>query len=384
MTKPTVSVIIPSYNHAPYIARAIQSVLDQTYTDFELLISDDASTDGSADVIRSFDDERITAFFQEKNLGAVGAIDFLNAQAKGTYIALLNSDDYWAVEKLEKQVAYMEAHPEIGVCFTQGVMVDEEERILTELDVPYANIFMQKNKTQGEWLRYFWESGNALSHMSILARHDIYATEFSLNPALRQLPDFDLWIRIVQKHAIHVIQEPLFYHRRMSGEHTNTSAETTDNSLRGIAEETWIMGRMIQDMPDHLLQEGFSDLFCHKDAQTSLQLQCERFFLMQKHRLGVRLKAVAQTYYFECAHNADFVACMQNEYGYSINNFYTFTGERLLLDGKAAGLVEGEAYLRYREELEAYRTAIEELTHSTSWRLTKPLRFLSGLFKRRK
>ncbi len=405
MQKPMVSVIIPSYNHEKYIARAIQSVLDQTYTDFELIISDDASQDGSADVIRSFSDERITAFYQEQNLGAVGTIDFLNKQAKGKYIALLNSDDYWAVDKLKKQVEYMESHPEIGICFTQGVIVDENETVLTEFDFAHAYVFMQKNKTQAEWLRYFWNFGNALSHMSILARHDVYAKEFSINPALRQVPDFDLWIRIVQKYPIYVIPESLFYHRRLTKENANTSSETYDNSIRGIVEESWVIGRMIKNMPDELFKEAFSDLFCNKEAQSSVQLQCERFFLLQNHRLGAYLKAVAQTYFLSCALNEEFVTCMKNEYNYTLNKFYAFTGKALLFTEDECvpkkdviELENNEIYIQCRKDLDEHRKMLEEcrkdldehravlqgISTSACWRITKPIRVVLNILKGKK
>ena len=92
---PLISVVMPSYNHAKYIKKAVDSVLAQDFDDFELLISDDASPDSSWQVISSFNDPRIRSFRQKQNLGPVGNLVFLIKEARGNYIALLNSDDAW-------------------------------------------------------------------------------------------------------------------------------------------------------------------------------------------------------------------------------------------------------------------------------------------------
>ena len=96
-----VSVIIPSYNHCAYIKQAIDSVLDQTFSDFELLIIDDASTDGSHEVIREFDDPRITYWAKETNSGSAATINEAIRLAQGKYISILNSDDFYHPQRLE-------------------------------------------------------------------------------------------------------------------------------------------------------------------------------------------------------------------------------------------------------------------------------------------
>lgn len=114
----SVSVLIPSYNHSAYIASTIQSVLNQSFSDFELLIRDDCSTDNSSEIISGFSDSRIRAFLSEKNVGVVRSLNFLMEQAKGKYLAILGSDDLRMPEKLEKQVAFLESHPDIDCCFS--------------------------------------------------------------------------------------------------------------------------------------------------------------------------------------------------------------------------------------------------------------------------
>ena len=103
-----VSIIMPSYNCEGYIAASIRSVLAQTYTDWELLIVDDCSTDNTMEVIRSFTDDRIRAFSNECNSGAAISRNKALREAKGRWIAFLDSDDLWHPEKLARQIAFME------------------------------------------------------------------------------------------------------------------------------------------------------------------------------------------------------------------------------------------------------------------------------------
>ena len=122
---PKVSVILSSYNHAPYVAEAIESVLHQTFRDFELLIFDDGSTDGSADIIRTFRDERIKTFLYEKNRGPLEIAREAASAVQGKYLAVHHSDDAWESKKLEKQVHFLDMHPEHVACFTLVQFMDE-------------------------------------------------------------------------------------------------------------------------------------------------------------------------------------------------------------------------------------------------------------------
>lgn len=103
-----VSIIMPSFNTEQYISRSIQSVLDQSYQNWELIIVDDCSTDGTVAIIKSFQDHRIRLFLNEKNSGAAISRNKALREAQGRWIAFLDSDDLWLPEKLERQVAFME------------------------------------------------------------------------------------------------------------------------------------------------------------------------------------------------------------------------------------------------------------------------------------
>lgn len=115
---PKVSVIIPAYNRAHCIQRAIQSVQSQTYKDLEIIVIDDGSTDNTGEIVKSIPDDRIRYICCETNRGAGAARNEGMKTAKGSYIAFLDSDDEWLPEKLARQVESMDSKPsEIGICF---------------------------------------------------------------------------------------------------------------------------------------------------------------------------------------------------------------------------------------------------------------------------
>ena len=115
---PKVSVLLSVHNHENYVGPAIESVLRQTYQDWELIIIDDCSQDRSPDVARQYKDERIQFYRLEENKGAILTFNELLKKASGEYIASLDSDDIWYDNKLEEQIAYLEQHKEIAACFS--------------------------------------------------------------------------------------------------------------------------------------------------------------------------------------------------------------------------------------------------------------------------
>ena len=318
---PLVSVIMPSYQHGKYISDAIESVLSQTFSDYELLISDDASTDGSQAILRSYE-SRIPGriIYQPERLGAVKQVAFLRSLARGKYIALLNSDDFWAPDKLEKQTAFMESHPEIALCFTQAYMTDADGQIITKEQFPLAELMLQNDRSREEWLRYFWSNGNCLCHPSVLARREIYEGEYRFNGAFRQLPDFEVWTRIFPRENVCLLQEPLAFHRR-TGKNTSNSGE--DNDIRLRNELSYILYRMIIDMEDELFYRSFCHLFRRKDSHTTMELLCERYFLLNQNPMCQdELSRLAVQFYYEHASEDGFLSCMKEKYGYAEEDFF--------------------------------------------------------------
>lgn len=227
---PKVSILLSSYNHADYIGESIQSILDQTFEDFELYVIDDCSTDDSWKVIKQFKDPRIIAIRNKKNLGVVVRPEIVE-KLKGEYMAMAHCDDKWESTKLEKQVEFLDTHQDYAACFTLVKLIDDSGEEFKEESHPIYGIFKQKNRTRLEWLQQFFYRGNVLCHPSVLLRLSVQKEYALYAVGLASLPDEYRWIKICLHHNIFVYPEELtdFRVRNMD---ENTSGDRLDNKLR--------------------------------------------------------------------------------------------------------------------------------------------------------
>ena len=251
--KPTVSVIIPSYNHENFIEECILSVLNQTYQDFEIIITDDGSSDYTVEIIERFSDPRIKLFKHPRNKGACVAANNCLQHASGKYIAMLSSDDAWYPEKLAEQVNFLEKHREIAAVFGKADWMDESSSLITNKFMPNFYIFEVENKTRFEWLKYFFLTGNCLCHPCSLVRKECYTEVGMFNPAFASLPDLDLWIRICLKYDIHILDKKLIRFRKINNE-GNASGYTNTTLIRNRFEHRQSLYHYLQiTNPDELL-----------------------------------------------------------------------------------------------------------------------------------
>ena len=225
MTK--VTVLLSSYNHADYIKKSIESILNQTFKDFELIIVDDCSTDNSWDIIKSFKDKRIKKIRHKKNIGGILNPDLVNS-FQGEYFAVAHCDDLWEPEKIEKQVNFMDNHKEYAACFTWVKIIDEQDQ---ELDSDSYVNFNVENRSRYEWLNKFFYEGNCFCHPSLLMRTDIQKKENLYTKGLGALPDMYRWVKLLLKHEIYVYPEKLTRFRVRKGG-MNTSGYNFNNIVR--------------------------------------------------------------------------------------------------------------------------------------------------------
>lgn len=227
---PRVSVCIPSYNLSAFIGETIKSVLAQSFDDFELLIEDDGSTDNSVGVIHQFlTDPRVHLVAKTQNEGQNQTTNNLVKRAAGDYIACLPADDVWAPDKLEKQVAYLDAHPECGLVFSRVNMIDLAGNAI---EAP-KELFEPPNMARAFWKKRFLV-GNCLFIATSLHRRSLHEEVGYFDESLRLLADLDFYMRAVEEHELFVFDERMATIRFRNG--ANLSAVNAPNLERSADE----------------------------------------------------------------------------------------------------------------------------------------------------
>ncbi len=375
--QPLVSIILPSYNHEEHVGLAIESVLSQSFGDYELLISDDCSSDRTVDVIRTYHDKRIQLHVYTENQGATINHKYLIDRARGKYVALINSDDLWLPKKLEKQVAYMESHPDCGACFSVADMIDENGNQI-EL---YREVFDQPNRSQAEWYAHFFHFGNCLSHPSILIRTEIYRELGVYNLALRQLPDFDMWVRLIKHHSIYVFQKPLVQHRRFISSDKNTSAQTTDNSARDILESYYILIRYFSDVSDELFVEAFQKEFRKSGKLTHNELCCEKFFLLLggTFYFSFLSQLAATNYFFDIYSQEGMAETFRKSYNFTMRDFHAISCQVNLQGLQNEGVFVSAPIVANQAKLDGFTKLVKSMIGTVFAKDSKFYLFCKGI-----
>ena len=197
-----VSIVMPSYNTGQYIASSVESVLSQTYQNWELLIVDDCSTDNTDEIMASFHDERIKYFKNEKNSGAATSRNRALREAKGKWIAFLDSDDLWLPEKLERQISFMQRN---GYSFS------------------YTDYMIQLN---GEWIPYVYTGPRVITRRkmynycyfsTITVMYDLDVIGLIQIEDLRKNNDYAMWLEAIEKCNCYHFPECLSYYIKHEG-----------------------------------------------------------------------------------------------------------------------------------------------------------------------
>lgn len=204
-----VSIIMPTYNCGRFISESIRSVLAQTYPNWELIIVDDCSTDNTEDVVTYFDDPRIHYLRNEQNKGAALTRNKALREAKGRYIAFLDSDDLWSPDKLERQIAFMEQN---GYAFTyhEYTEIDEESMPL--------GVYVSGKMHVRPFDMYCCCWPGCLSVM-----YDANIVGLVQIPDIRKNNDSAMWLQAIKKADCYLLPENLAQYRRRTGSITPTS-----------------------------------------------------------------------------------------------------------------------------------------------------------------
>lgn len=206
--QPIVSIVMPVFNQARFLSEAIDSILGQTFADFDLLIIDDGSTDGCSDLLASVNDSRLRVWRNERNLGITPSLKRGISMARGTYIARMDADDVALPERLAMQAAFLDKHLEVGILGSACTIIDAEGKYLREYSVPVGDLMIR------------WTSliASPFAHPSVMFRRS-FLEQYGLNydETYATAQDYDLWTRALKHTRGANLDVPLIRYRISHG-----------------------------------------------------------------------------------------------------------------------------------------------------------------------
>jgi len=249
---PKVSIIIPAYNSEKFIKRAIQSVLSQTYKDFELIIVDDGSTDNTKEIVEEFQkkDPRIKYVWEENSGGPARPYNLALKQCQGEYIAFLDHDDEWLPEKLEKQLAIFkkyEGKVNLGLVACEAYIADLSGNIKGKFNFKYDNLLGPEN------FDLFFKMWGVSSLSCVVIRKEVFEKVGNFDENFKVAADIDIYLRILKNYYFYFLKESLVNYTQ------------SDSSLSN--EQFWI-----RQMPEYeyLLQKYEEDFKKYPKAKSRI------------------------------------------------------------------------------------------------------------------
>lgn len=255
-----ISVIIPTYNREKTILRAVQSVVNQTYTNLEILVIDDGSTDGTANIVNCIEDDRVKYIVLEKNGGQANARNIGVQMAEGNWIAFQDSDDCWHNDKLEIQMNYAKEHPEYSMiyCTYNAIVYDGEQFQVPPK--PWPDVM------EGYMLNTLLE-GNGIGAPTILMKRDAFIESGGFDTSYKCFEDWEFVLRFSKEYQIGFVQDALIdCYISNSGVSSNTEAHY-DARCRMLGQykeemiQAGVLGKVVKDISIRALTAGvFKDV----------------------------------------------------------------------------------------------------------------------------
>jgi glycosyltransferase involved in cell wall biosynthesis len=252
MSAPRVSVLVPAFNVERWIESALRSVLRQTMSDFELVVVDDASTDGTRDVIARLSDPRLRIYCNPANLGQCGNWDRAVALSRAPVLKFLCGDDLLREDCLERMLSVIDRSPSIGLVFCRREVVAADSRGAAAWAERYAELhrrfgpLAEVNDGRRLFETYMatgFDDNWIGEPTNAMMRREAYLRLGGFNPAIRQTPDMDLWIRALACYDVGFVDEPLATYRRTSGSVTQTTAADGSRWL----DKLWTYESLVED-----------------------------------------------------------------------------------------------------------------------------------------
>jgi glycosyltransferase involved in cell wall biosynthesis len=222
---PSISVLMPVYNGQPFLRDSIESVLKQTFTDFEFIIIDDGSIDNTVDIIQEYaaKDKRIRLVRNPRNMGLIETLTIGNRYCTGEYIARMDADDISLPDRFERQYVYMQSHPEIDVLGSNSAFIDENGTLLD-------HVLIEPSDPVRVWLQMFFRC--SIHHTTVFARSEVYKrfNESGLENTYIHAEDYAFWLRVGFEYTYANLNIILCHTRNHSMQVSNQFRETQRTS----------------------------------------------------------------------------------------------------------------------------------------------------------
>lgn len=314
-----VSVCISAYNSASTVLETLNSVVNQTYKNLQIIVVDDCSTDDTVQLIKSIDDTRIELHKTVQNFNVTVAFNESLKYVKGDYIARIDADDVWQPDKIEKQVKFLENHLEYGACFTYAQIIDKFGNINCDSELNKA--FIVENDTQIKMYRFLYDNLNHFCHSSSLIRSQVMKEIGNYDVSILQLQDYDYWMRLLPKYNVYIIPEYLTIYRTggISSEMIGKKLNIHNNEyLRAIY-------KSVNICPDKIFLETFADKLKFQGKHTHEETEIEKAFVLLEGTFYSRGNPVLGILKFsELFQNEKYVKIASDKFNFFAKDLYKY------------------------------------------------------------
>ena len=318
---PLVTIVVPAYNAEGFISDTINSVLNQTYSNIELIVVDDASSDKTLDVINSFVDSRMVVIHNEVNCNVCISSNKAFLLAKGKYIVLSGHDDVSEPTRIAQQISFMEEHPSYSATFSFASIIDDEGAFICDDEKIEGLKYMinQRAVSSDLSIRDLAKGINRYCAPTAMIRGEVLQRLGGYKNSFLQLQDYNLWLEILSNGKIYKLSNSLVRYRQFRNKSKNLSSFSPKSKNRSTHEMIYILYNYINEMEDLRFCEIFRDEINIEILKNyeQVQIRFEKIKYMLEHGI---LLAVNDLY--EMLNDNQQYEILQHIYGYSINDFY--------------------------------------------------------------
>ncbi len=284
MSDPAISVAMSVYNGERFLPEAIESVLAQTWHDFEFLILDDGSRDSSLEIIRRHAraDPRIRVIARE-NRGLVASLNQLLSEARAPLVARMDADDICAPQRFERQIGFLAARPDHGVIGSLSFDIDEnsEAFLLDTAEHPLSH---------EQFLHHIQINGPLLAHPTVMYRRDVVLAAGGYHAAFRHCEDYDLWLRLAHRTKIANLPERLLRYRHYAGQVSNRHALEQQIGV-AVSRQAYLERQAGRSDPTKHLDalppiEQLDELFGRQDVASQVRAHVARALLYSRNEMA--------------------------------------------------------------------------------------------------